>query len=104
MFKTSAGNFSFSHSPVTPFFLEAFKDEKMAFLIASPIRALFDTIYSNRKVYKVLNDLEDDLRIDLDELKNYLMDYDASEILNLGDLYKKKNIKTIAEILVKGFK
>jgi hypothetical protein len=104
MFKTTIGNFSFSHSPVTPFFLDVVKDEQSSFLIASPLRALFDTIYSNRKVYKALVDLEDDLRIDLDELKNYLVVYEASEILNLGDLYKKKSTRKLAEILVKGFK
>ena len=37
-------------------------------------------------------------------LKNYLVSYEASEILNLGDLYKKKNTRKLAEILVKGFK
>jgi hypothetical protein len=104
MFKTTIGNFSFSHSPVKPFFLDVVKDDQLSFLIASPLRALFDTIYSNRKVYKILGDLEDDLRIDLDELKNYLVDYEASEILNLGDLYKKKSTRKLSEILVKGFK
>lgn len=104
MFKTTEGIFSFSHSPVTPFFLDVVKDEQQSYLVASPLRALFDTIYSNRKVYKSLGDLEDDLRIDLDELKNYLVSYEASEILNLGDLYKKKNTRKLAEILVKGFK
>ena len=104
MFKTTEGVFSFSHSPVKPFFLDVVKDEQQSFLIASPLRALIDTIYSNRKVYKTLGDLEDDLRIDLDELKNYFVVYEASEILTLGDLYKKKNTRKLAEILVKGFK
>ena len=71
MFKTTEGIFSFSHSPVTPFFLDVVKDEQIGFLIANPIRALFDTIYSNRRDYKILGDLEDDLRIDFDELKQY---------------------------------
>ena len=104
MFKTTEGVFSFSHSPVKPFFLDVVKDVQQSFLIASPLRALFDTIYSNRKVYKTLGYLEDDLRIDLEELKNYLVVYEASEILTLGDLYKKKNTRKLAEILVKGFK
>ncbi|MDD4974098.1 MAG: hypothetical protein PHY93_07085 [Bacteriovorax sp.] len=104
MFKTTEGIFSFSHSPVTPFFLDVVKDEQQSFLVANPLRALFDTIYSNRKDYKMISDLEDDLRIDLDELKQYLTSYEASEILSLGDLYKKKNTRKLAEILVKGFK
>jgi hypothetical protein len=104
VFKTTEGLFSFSYSPVIPFFLDVVKDEQQSFLIASPLRALFDTIYSNRKTYKNLSDLEDDLRIDLDELKKYLSSYQASEIIMLGELYKKKNTRKLAEILVKGFK
>ncbi len=103
-FKTTYGVFSFSHSPVVPFFLDVTKNEEQSFLIANPLRALFDTIYCNRKMYKKLEDLEDDLRIDLDELGKYLEAYSLSDILNLGDLYRKKNIKKLAEILIKGFK
>lgn len=104
MFKTSVGLFSFSHSPIAPFFLDVVKDEKESFLIARPLRALFDTIYSNRKDYKTLAHLEDDLRLDLGELDKFLKEYEASDILKLGELYKKKNTRTLASILVKGFK
>ena len=104
MFKTSEGFFSFLHSPVTPFFLDVIKDEKESFFIARPLRALFDLTYSSRKDYKALSDLEDDLRIDLVELEKYLKEYEASDILNLGELYKKKNTRTLASILVRGFK
>lgn len=104
MFKTSEGVFSFSHSPIAPFFLDVVKDDRESFLIAEPLRALFDTIYSNRKDYKALSDLEDDLRLDLGELKKYLKKYEASDVLNLGELYGKKNTRVLASILVRGFK
>lgn len=104
MFRANESFFSFSHSPVRPFFLDVAKDEQQSFLIANPLRALFDTVYSNRKVYKTLEDLEADLRIDLDEMKECLATYDASEIMNLSAYYKKKSTRSLAEILVKGFK
>ena len=104
MFKTTEGNFSFSHSPVLPFFLDVEKVEKQSFLIAGPLRALFDVIYSSRKDYKAIENIEEDLRLDLEELKIYLKEYEASDILKLGDLYKKKNAKNLASMLIKEFK
>lgn len=103
-YKTTEGIFSFSHSPVLPFFLDVTKEDKGSFLIARPLRALFDVVYNSRKDYKAIEDLEADLRIDLEELKVYLREYEASDILNLGELYKKKNTRNLASILVKGFK
>jgi hypothetical protein len=104
VFKTAEGIFSFSQIPLRPFFLEVIKDEKEKYLIAKPIRALFDLIYLQRKQYASLENLEDDLRIDLDELKEYIKDYDASSILKLGEMYKKKSTTKLSEILIKGYK
>lgn len=103
-FKTKDGIFSFSQIPLRPFFLEVIKDEREKYLIAKPLRALFDLVYSQRKQYESLQNLEDDLRLDLDELKKYLQDYDASSILNLGEMYKKKSTIKFSKILVKGYK
>lgn len=104
IYKTPDGIFSFSYSPVRPFFLDVMKDEKESFLIASALRALFDLISMRRKLYDSLNDLEDDLRIDLSELKNFVHRYDAEEIFDLGDMYKKSTTRKLSEILVRGFK
>lgn len=103
-FKMAEGIFSFSQIPVRPFFLEVIKDEKEKYLIARPIRALFDLIYLRRKQYTSLADLEDDLRIDLDELRDYIKDYEASSILQLGEMYKKRSTAKLSDILIKGYK
>ncbi len=104
LFKTPEGNFSFSHTPVVPFFLDVIKDEQQSFFIANPLRALFDTIYRTRKNYHSIVNLEEDLRVDLDELSGYLVNYEASDVLKLGEIYRKKNTKKFAEILIKEFK
>jgi len=103
-FETSIGIFSYSHSPIRPFFLEVEKDEESGFLIASPIRALFDLIYRRKITYESLDGLELDLRIDLDDLQDFLKDYNASDLLELAYAYKKKSTKTLANLLIRSFK
>jgi hypothetical protein len=103
-FENSLGLFSYAHSPVKPFFLEVEKDEESGFLIASPIRALFDLIYRRKVIYSDLNGLELDLRIDLEDLKEHLQAYNASELLDLGEAYKKKSTRILANLLIRSFK
>ena len=102
-YKTSIGSFSFTHSPVNPFFLEVNQDEKRGFLIATAMRALFDLVYFQRRSYQKLKELEDDLRIDLDDLYEFCKKWRPQDILNLGKLYKKKNTQKLARFIVKGF-
>lgn len=104
LFQTPDGIFSYAQIPIRPFFLEVTKNEKEKFLIANPIRAMFDLIYTQRKQYTSLDDLENDLRVDLVEMKHYLNEYSASDILRFGELYKKKNTKKFSEILVRYYK
>jgi hypothetical protein len=104
IFKTSDSLFTFSHSPVIPFFLDVVKKEKEAFVIANPLRALFDVMYSTGKQYHRTEELEDDLRVDLEELNRCLKEYEASDILHLGELYRKKNTKKFSTLLIKEFK
>lgn len=101
VFENSLGRFSFSYSPVDPFYLGVEKDEITDAKIASPIRALFDLIYVRRKLYDKAQDLEADFRIDLKELKEILSNLKASDILELGELYKKKTTRGLATILVR---
>ena len=100
-FKNSLGRFSFAYSPVDPFYLGVEKDEVTNAKIANPIRALFDLIYVRRKLYEKAENLESDLRLDLDELKRVLNKFEASDILQLGELYKKKTTRNLAKILVR---
>lgn len=104
MYKTEMGIFSYNYSPLAPFFLEVNKDPENNFLIASPLRALFDLINLQRKDYETLTELESDLRIDLDELNKIVKNDEASDILVLGDLYKKQNTRNLAKLLIRGNK
>jgi hypothetical protein len=103
-FENSLGIFSYTHSPVSPFFLEVEKHEENGQLIATPLRALFDLIYRRKIVYENLNGLELDLRVDLDDLKVYLQEYSASELIELGEAYKKKSTRKLAYLLIRSFK
>jgi hypothetical protein len=101
VFDNSLGRFSFTYSPIEPFYLGVEKDEITDAKIANPIRALFDLIYVRRRLYDNARDLESDFRIDLEELKRVLGHFKPGEILELGDLYKKKTTKKLAMILVR---
>ncbi|OUR95760.1 hypothetical protein A9Q84_14760 [Halobacteriovorax marinus] len=101
VFKNTMGVFSFRASPVRPFFLGVEKDEVTGALIANPVRAIFDLICARRKMYENVNELESDFRLDLVELKDVLKKYEASEILKLGKLYKKRTTENFANILVR---
>jgi hypothetical protein len=104
IFTNSLGRFSFTYTPVEPFYMGVEQDEVTKEKIANPIRALFDLIYSRRKLYKSVKDLESDFRIDLNELKKVLNKFEVREILLLGELYKKQNIRKLATILVRDLK
>ncbi|MCO4755123.1 MAG: hypothetical protein KC478_11620, partial [Bacteriovoracaceae bacterium] len=104
VFKNSLGRFSFTYSPVSPFYVGVEKDEVTNAKIANPVRALFDLIYSRRKLYEKVGDLESDFRVDLEELKVALGNFETKEILELGDLYKKKTTRSLATILVRDLK
>ncbi len=104
IFTNSLGRFSFTYSPVEPFYLGVEKDEMTNAKVANPVRALFDLVYVRRKLYTSVKDLEGDFRIDLQELKKILEKFEVSEILKLGELYKKKTTRSLATILVRDLK
>lgn len=103
-FENSLGKFSYTYTPIEPFYLGVDIDEFTKAKIANPIRALFDLIYQRRKLYKSAQDLEEDFRIDLHELKKVLEKFETKAILELGELYKKKTTRTLAMILVRDLK
>lgn len=103
-YETPYGIFSYAHIPVRPFFLDVVKDQDNNLLIASALRALFDLIYLRRKRYTSLEDLDNDLRVDLDELATFVKSYTAEEIETLGELYKKESTRKLAHILIRGLK
>jgi hypothetical protein len=101
VFENSLGRFSFSYSPVEPFYLGVEKDEVTGAKIANPVRALFDLVNTRKKLYASAQDLESDFRVDLRELKTCLEKFRPGEILELGELYKKKTTRTLAMIIVR---
>lgn len=103
-FENSLGRFSFTYSPVEPFYLGVENDENTNAKMANPIRALFDLIYLRKKLYRGIEDLENDFRIDLDELKKYSDKFDVKDILELGEKYKKKSTRNLAKIIVRDLK
>jgi hypothetical protein len=101
LFENSLGRFTYTFSPIELFYLGVEKDETTDAKIANPMRALFDLVYIRRKLYQKSEDLDNDLRIDLAELKKYLSHFKPRDILELGDLYQKKTTKKLATILVR---
>ncbi len=71
-FKTPIGIFSYKRVPEDQFYtgVDRIKNEKSVFFVATPWRALADFIYTRRKSWKSLAELEADLRIDRETLIN----------------------------------
>lgn len=104
-FSNTLGNFSFDYIPVRPFFMGV--EQNMAWgnsIMATALRALFDLVYIQRKKYSSVRDIEDDLRVDEDEIEKEMSRIGANELKKLAKAYKKKNIITLCEVLLKEFK
>ena len=71
------------------------------FLIASAAKALFDLIYVSRKTYSSLRQLEDDLRIDTNELSDQMHDVTPDDIDHLVSAYRKKTTASLGQLLKK---
>lgn len=99
-FENSLGRFSFSCTPVVPFYLGVEKDEATRGKIANPVRALFDLICVRRKLYETVADLEADLRVDLSELKHQLGYFAPEEVRDLAERYKKRSTRLLAKVLI----
>jgi len=71
-FKTSIGIFSYEHVPSRDFYVgvDRIETAQSVFFIATPWRALADFMYVTRRSWKTLLDLEQDLRIDIEDVMN----------------------------------
>ena len=105
-FNNEFGEFSYQYIPVKPFFLEVqqLKNNGNNSLIATPVRALYDTIYKRKKSYKSLQDFERDLRIELDELERIVSAYSKDDLTMLAHLYKSTAVKKFNQQLLREFK
>lgn len=105
VFKNELGDFTYEYIPCSNFFLGVSHDKaKGAVLIASPLRALFDFIYLRKKKYKSVDEMEEDLRIEVDRLKEEVHKYSVGEIEELACQYKKRNVIETYKLLIKAFK
>lgn len=105
-YSTPLGDFTYQHVPEASFRLDvdSVKSGSGSFLMGGPIKALFDTVYAERREFKSISDLEDDLRIDLDELEKAVNLHSFSELEELSGSYRKKRCEQFVQILLKEFK
>ena len=104
-FHTTYGDYTYDFIPCFPFFMGIeHSKEKGGVLIANPLKALFDLVYCRRKRYSDLEDLETDWRVDLEALGKHVNQYSLKELEILAKSYKKRNITTLFEILIREYK
>ena len=104
-FSNELGDFSFDYIPSDPFFMGVInKKEEGGVLIATALKALFDLIYIRRKNYYLIEELEDDLRIEKSLLSKEASRVSSYEIETLAKSYKKKNVYQFYLMLVRTFK
>lgn len=104
-FSNTLGEFTYNHIPVSPFFMgvENIKEQRGA-LIANPLRALLDLIYIERSSYSSVENLEKDLRIEKEFLKEEMEKFTFLEVEELAKSYKRKNILEFVQMLMRTFK
>lgn len=105
-FKTPIGIFSYKCVPEEKFYtgVDRIKTQKGSFFIATPWKALADFIYTRRKSWKNLSELEADLRID----KETIMNSDKKMLKLLAENYPshrvRKNLKRFLKEISKDLK
>jgi len=90
-FKTPIGIFSYKRIPEEKFYtgVDRIKTKKGCFFVATPWRALADFIYTRRKSWKTLSELEGDLRIDRETLINS----DKKMLKLLAESYPSRRVR-----------
>lgn len=96
-FKTPVGQFSFSYlkTEYFNFGFYSFKNGDERFLIATPLKALVDYIVLMKKHYKTVEELEEDIRFDFDEFKNYKKFVNKEKINEMLKIYKSYRVQVI---------
>lgn len=95
--KTPVGQFSFSYlkTEYFNFGFYRYKNGDNKFLIATPLKALIDYIVLKKKHYKTVEELEEDLRFDFDEFKNYKNFVNKEKINEMLNVYKSHRLQII---------
>lgn len=97
-FKTPIGIFSYKRVPASSFYSGSRRiaTQTGVFLIADPWRALADFIYVRRKSWKSLAQLEADLRIDRDTIKNS----DVHLLEELAHSYPSLRVRKVLKVFL----
>lgn len=102
-FETPLGRFSYTKVPLRAYPLGIdwkFDENDGGYMIATAEKALCDKIYSDKRVSNIKKDeieiyLEDDLRIDIDDLKSL----DSRLIWKISMAYSSKTLQQIASLI-----
>jgi len=99
-FRTPEGVFNYRKTPLSNLYCQVkrYCNKDYQFLIAKPFKALCDYVYCYKKEYKSLSALEDDIRLDLDELPILLSD----EKQELIKYYNSKRIREFIKLFEQG--
>lgn len=102
-FQTPFGDFSYQHIPVKSFSLEVdyIKTEGACQLIASPIKALFDLVYAQRKNYETMEEVHADLRIEPEEILKHARKFRINGLEELALSYQKKTCLKLLQAIKK---
>lgn len=102
VFRTHLSEFSYDYIPCVPYFCGVeYSQHNGGALIASPVKALFDLIYVKRKKYSSLNELEADLRVDIEELRRHVTGFRYAELEAMAASYKKRNLQQFHKTIVR---
>ena len=96
-YQSPLGQFSFSHLKEN-YFNQGFYQAKLAtnsFLIATPLKALIDTLVVHNKKYEKVDEIIDDLRFDWDEFKNLKEFVTPAKVLELKTIYRSSRMLKI---------
>lgn len=100
-FETPIGVFSYEHIPIKVFSygVEQHQKNGQTLFIAAPVKALADIVYTRKRIWKTIDDLSEDLRIELESFQNA----DIQLISELIKNYPSARVKNALSILEKGF-
>lgn len=98
-FSTPLGAFDFLYIPCRPFFNGV--TQLNSALIANPVKALFDLVYINKKSNFNIGYLENDLRMNTEELNSAISNYSFSQAHALAHSYGRKNVVELFELLMR---
>lgn len=97
--ETSLGLFLFHHIPLYHFYegVETVQNNQGVFLIASPLKALGDYVYTKKKNYSSTLDLQEDLRIETESLIQQPIDL----LKRLEENYPNQRVRKFYKLLHK---